>query len=174
MGSDRSDHMLGLMKFTVVAMVLAVFASGCGRYEGPPDPAFHSTLRISYDGPRDPEQRTLRVVVRDLDPTDVYDQDCRLVGPKGEFAPKLEVVAKNAEFESGVGTAVDLPVEAERVGDGCEAPPVEVTLPYDEEYRAWVSMEGQGSLDPEAPIYPDTFVVPEMGKTTIPTLVLFD
>lgn len=101
------------MKFTVVAISAALLASGCGRYEGPPEPAFRSTLRIAYDQPRDPEQRTLRVIVREVDPTNVYDEDCRLVGPKGEFAPKLEVVAKGAEFESA-GTAVDLPIAAER------------------------------------------------------------
>lgn len=181
--------MLGPVKFTVFAMVAAVLASGCGRYEGIPDrePAVHSTLDIDYDQPvnRDsnesPNERTLRVIVRDVDQSDVYDENCRLFAPPSatpewfsKFGDKLEVSPAGTDpGKNASHSTLALPVNARKVRDGCEAPGLLVTMPYAEEYSAEVvPMVGNGILDPNKPIYPHTFHVPAMA-TEVVTLVLF-
>lgn len=84
--------MLRPRKFTAFAMMAAVLATGCGRYEGIPEPAFQSTLDIKWDEPTDtdrsehPDERTLRVFIRDVEPRDLYDENCRVMGPPNGVA----------------------------------------------------------------------------------------
>jgi hypothetical protein len=118
------------------------------------------------------------VIVRDVDQSDVYDENCRQVAPPSaprnwfdKFGAKLEIFA--AGTGHGSHKSLTLPANARKVRDGCETPGVLVTLPYAEQYTAFVAMEGQGILDPKKPFYPNTFNVPAMG-TEVPTLVLFE
>ena len=187
---EPSRHMLRPVKLAVFAMIVAALATGCGRYEGPPEPAFESTLDIEWDddpldreGFEHPDARTLRVIVRDVDQNDVYDedQDCRLSAPPDasrdwfeKFASRLVISAN--ETESGSNSRVlELPVQAQKVTDGCEAPGMLVTLPFSEEYTAHViDPMCCGVFNPEKPFYPSTFDVPWMGASVpTPTLIVF-
>lgn len=165
--------MLGRVKFTVIAIMTAALACGCGRYEGIPEPAFQSTLEIDWDEPTDadqsehPDERTLRVIIRDVEPQDLYDENCRVMGPPNgvadPFYPELEIFSAEGHNPEPTRSAFDVPAKAEEVRDGCEAPAMVVEVPYAEMYSAWVSQEGQGILDPADPIYADTFHVHDVG-----------
>jgi hypothetical protein len=165
------------MRLAVLAIAVTLLVGGCGRYEG-------TTRDPSVEGDRpqaqkrdegvarpagDSKDRTLRVIVRDLQPLSFYDANCKLIE---DAMPKLEVYATPAAAKSTTDT-FHLPVAAQKAADGCEAPAILVSVPNAEEYSIGVSMEGQGLASPDEPIYPDTFHVPSYGGQTA-TVVVFE
>lgn len=148
------------MRLTVVA-ILAVLVAGCGRYVGPADheSSHHEASSQAAAEPTIETHKaiTLKVIVRDVTPLNIYDDQCRLEEP----IPSYHELYVNAFDDSGMtiqSKSFVVPAVATKVpGAWCEAPPVTVRIAKADSYASFVATEGQGIADESAPIYPHVF-----------------